>query len=192
MPGTAASRIVAADTMVRRIHRNRGYVHVYTGDGKGKTTAALGLSLRAAGAGLTVLFAQFLKGQPTGELAALKRLTDRITVRRYGRRQFLRGAMSAADIAAAQAGLADVRTAAASGQYNVVILDEACVAVRLGLLSTADLLHFLDAVPRGVEVVFTGRGAPAALARRADLVTEMKCVKHYFAKGIRARRGIER
>jgi cob(I)alamin adenosyltransferase len=168
-----------------------GYVQVYTGDGKGKTTAALGLAVRAAGAGLRVLFAQFVKGQRCAEHEALERLGDRVAVRMYGREDFIHGEPSAEDVAAARQGLAEVREALASGRHDVVVLDEASVAVKLGLFSAEDLMSALEARAEGVEAVVTGRDAPAELVKRADLVTEMRAVKHYYDQGVEGRRGIE-
>lgn len=170
----------------------RGFVQVYTGDGKGKTTAALGLALRAAGAGLRVFIAQFAKGVRSGEHAALERLADRIAVQQYGRGCLIVGQPSEEDRAAARRGLAEARQALLSGDYQVVILDEANVAVQLGLFPVEALLELLDARPQGVELVLTGRGAHPSVLERADLVTEMRKVKHYFDRGVPARRGIEK
>jgi cob(I)alamin adenosyltransferase len=169
-----------------------GYVHVYTGDGKGKTTAALGLALRAAGAGLRILFAQFIKGMRCSELEALERFSDRITVRQYGRGRFLQGAPTAEDIRGARRGLAEIDHALRAGDYDVVILDEANVAVQCGLFTVDALLALIAAKPESAELVFTGRYAAAALLDRADVVTEMREVKHYYQRGIQARVGIER
>ena len=170
---------------------DKGYVQVYTGDGKGKTTAALGLALRAAGAGLKVFIAQFVKGRHYAELDALERFADLITIEQYGRGCFIRGKPDEADIAAARRGLDEVRDVVRSGRYPVVILDEANVAVRFGLFSIDDLLSVIDAAPSRVELVVTGRHAHARLVQRADLVTEMTEVKHYYTHGVDARDGIE-
>jgi cob(I)alamin adenosyltransferase len=169
----------------------RGYIQVYTGEGKGKTTAALGLAVRAAGAGLRVLFAQFVKGRRTTEHKALERLADRIAVKMYGGEGFIRGEPSEEDVAAARQGLAEVRAELAAGTYDLVVLDEASVAVKLGLFSVEDLLSTLEDRAEGVEAVVTGRDAPPELVERADLVTEMRAVKHYYDRGVRGRRGIE-
>jgi cob(I)alamin adenosyltransferase len=169
----------------------RGYVQVYTGDGKGKTSAALGLALRAAGAGLRVFFAQFIKGGRTSEVQALERFDDRITVEQYGRGHFIRGEPAPEDVAAARDGLVAVRRAMASGAYDVVVLDEANDAVTCGLFGAGDLVGLIDARPDPVELVITGRGAVPAVLDRADLVTEMREVKHYYQDGVAARRGIE-
>ena len=169
----------------------RGYVQLYTGDGKGKTSAALGLALRAAGAGLPVFIAQFAKGRPSAERAALARLAPLVEVRPFGRPGFVTGAPAPEDIAAAREGLDCARSVLAEGRRRVVILDEAATAAALGLLDVEALLALIDAKPPGVELVITGRNADERLAARADLVTEMRAVKHYFAAGVPAREGIE-
>jgi cob(I)alamin adenosyltransferase len=170
----------------------KGYIQVYTGDGKGKTTAALGLALRAAGAGLKVFVAQFLKLGDYSEIAALKRMADLITVEQFGCGRFIRGAPEPEDIAAARRGLARVQEIFAAGRHAVVILDEANVAAACGLFAPVDLLDLISARPEGVEVVLTGRNAAAEILARADLVTEMKALKHYYQAGVAARVGIEK
>ena len=170
----------------------RGYVQVYTGDGKGKTTAALGLALRAAGAGLNVFIGQFLKAEPTSEVAALERFADTVAVRQYGRGCFIRGEPTPEDVEAAQQGLEEVRDAVLSGHYAVVILDEANVAVDKKLIPVDALLDLIAARPESVELVITGRGAHPKIVAAADLVTHMAAVKHYYRDGVRARKGIER
>ncbi|HCU34273.1 MAG TPA: cob(I)yrinic acid a,c-diamide adenosyltransferase [Armatimonadetes bacterium] len=169
----------------------RGCIQVYTGDGKGKTTAALGLALRAAGAGLRVFIAQFIKGMHYSELDALERFSDLITIRQYGRGCFIRGEPSEDDRRAAVEGLAEAAGAIRSGQYAVVILDEANVAVHFGLFTIDELLDAIAPRPDCVEVVVTGRRAHPRLLEIADLVTEMREVKHYYTEGLEARRGIE-
>jgi cob(I)alamin adenosyltransferase len=169
-----------------------GYVQVYTGDGKGKTTAALGLALRAAGAGLRVFVAQFIKGMEYSEQRALVKLADAITIKQYGRGCFIQGEPTEQDRAAARAGLEEVRCIIVSGEYQVVILDEANIAAHFGLFSVGDLLGVIEAKPPGVELVITGRRAHPDLIERADLVTEMREVKHYYQRGVQAREGIEK
>jgi len=172
----------------------KGYLEVYTGNGKGKTTAALGLALRAAGRGCRVYIGQFLKGQAYGELAAVRRLAPLVTLRQFGRRGFVHvtGDPDEEDIRRARRGLARCLTAMLSESFRIVVLDEASVALHLHLLDRREIDSFLDRRPPDVEVVITGRYAPAWLIRRADLVTEMKDIKHYYAKGVRARPGIEK
>jgi len=157
----------------------QGYVQVYTGDGKGKTTAALGLALRAAGAGAKVFIAQFAKGRPTSEMAALQRFADLITVKQYGREHFIMAEPEPEDIEAAQQGLEETQEAIASGE-------------ELGLFSAEALLAAVNAKPKHVEIVITGRNAHRRIIDRADLVTEMRQVKHYYTQGVTARSGIEK
>lgn len=170
----------------------KGYLQVYTGDGKGKTTAAIGLAVRAAGAGLKVYIAQFMKLGDYGEIAALRRLSDRITVEQFGTGRFIRGNPDPEDIAAARRGIERVSEIFAGGAHQLVILDEANVAASCGLFSPEDLLGVVQARPEGVEVVLTGRQAAPEFIARADLVTEMKAVKHYYQAGVAARAGIEK
>ena len=168
-----------------------GYVQVYTGDGKGKTTAALGLALRAAGAGLKVFIAQFAKGMHTCELDALSRFADLITVRQCGRGCFIGGKPTAEDIRAAREGLTAVRRVLAASEHDVVILDEANVATHLKLFPADELLDLIASRPGHVELVITGRGADPRVIAEADLVTDMQKVKHYHDAGVPARKGIE-
>ncbi len=171
-----------------------GYIQVYTGNGKGKTTAALGLALRAAGYGLKTYIGQFLKGQTYGELAAVRRLSPLITIAQFGRKGFIHVTENPEDedIERARRGLDKCLRAMLSGKFRLVVLDEICVALHFRLLSEKDVHDFLAQKPRDVEVVLTGRYAPPSLLRRADLVTEMREKKHYYAKGVRARAGIEK
>ena len=170
----------------------RGYVHVYTGDGKGKTTAAIGLAIRAAGAGLKVFMGQFVKGIEYSELKSLSRFYPQIVVKQYGRKEFVHGKPSAEDIKAARAGYDEIRSVINSAQYNLVILDEANIAVYFGLLAVEDLVRIIEERPDSVELVFTGRKAAPQLLENADLITEMKDVRHYYTKGVIAREGIEK
>ena len=172
----------------------RGYIHIYTGDGKGKSTAAFGLALRAAGNGLKVLVIQFLKGPSmTGERRAADMLAPGLEVRSMGRN----GMLSPEDIVeedrtqAAEALEASFREMA-EGKWDMLVLDEINTACALGLIPQEKVLQLMDAKPYGLELVFTGRGAPQTFVEKADLVTEMKEVKHYFKKGVPAREGIEK
>ena len=170
----------------------RGYVHVYTGKGKGKTTAALGLAIRAAGAGLNVYIAQFIKHGKYSEINALKRLSDKITIEQFGRGRFIKGRPSEADVTAARRGLNRIKKILKAGKHAVVILDEASVAVSLNLFSENELLEIIDRRPDHVEIIITGRAAGPRIIEAADLVTEMKEIKHYFKSGVEARVGIEK
>ena len=165
-------------------------IHIYTGNGKGKTTAALGLCLRAAGAGKTVFFCQFLKGRGTSEAAFLRKTAD-VRIEQFGRSRFITGKPSADDMRSAERGLRRAGEAVLSGKFGMVILDEVNQALELGLFDVKELLSILRRAPEGVEIVLTGRSAPAALIKEADLVSEVREVKHYFRKGVKARKGIE-
>jgi cob(I)alamin adenosyltransferase len=171
---------------------DRGYVQVYTGDGKGKTTAALGVALRAAGHGLKTYIAQFMKGQRYGELEALRGI-PLVTIEQFGGTTYLRRKdVTPEDAARAERGLASAMEAMLSGLYDIVVLDELNVAMWFGLLPTHAVLAFLDRRPPQVELILTGRRAAVEIVERADLVTEMQQVKHYYERGIPARDGIER
>jgi cob(I)alamin adenosyltransferase len=147
--------------------------------------------VRAAGAGLRVFIAQFIKSGRYSEIDALARFGDQIVCRQYGRGCWLEGEPSEEDIRLAGEGLDEVRNIILSGEYQVVILDEACVANWFKLLEVSDLLDLIDVRPERLELVFTGRRADPALIERADLVTEMREVKHYYQQGVLARKGIE-
>jgi len=174
----------------------RGLIQVYTGDGKGKTTAALGLAVRAIGAGLRVLVIQFLKGGHfTSELATLPRLGTDIKLLRFAPKAtpFSMGAGGPAeeDRKAVQEAWQAAKRAIASGEWDIVILDEINNCMHAGLLDTAEVLNVLASRPKHVEIVCTGRGAPPQLCNAADLVTEMRKIKHPYDAGIGARQGIE-
>lgn len=172
----------------------KGYVQVYTGGGKGKTTAALGLALRAAGSGLKTYIGQFLKGQNYGELASVKKLSCFITVEQFGRKGFIHVTKNPdeEDFQRAKAGLEKCFKAMKSNKYQIIVLDEVNVAVYFKLLTEKQVHQFLDEKPEGIEVILTGRYAPESFLKRADLVTEMKEIKHYYKKGVQAREGIEK
>jgi cob(I)alamin adenosyltransferase len=169
----------------------KGYIQVYTGNGKGKTTAAFGLALRAAGAGKKVFIGQFVKGKPYSEIEAVRQYLPGITVRQYGRGCFIVKAPDEEDIRAARKGLDEVSKVIASGEYDLVVLDEATIALYYHLFSVDELNGILDRKPDATEIVITGRYAPKELTDRADLVTEMQEVKHYYTRGVEAREGIE-
>ena len=170
---------------------SEGRVQVYTGNGKGKTTAAIGLAVRALGAGMKVYFAQFLKGGGYSETNMLKTFGG-LVLRHYGAGGFIiRRDPTDEDRAAADRGLEEAREALRSGLYDLVILDEANVAYGLGLITKDDLMSLLRERRGRTELILTGRNAPPELIEAADLVTEMREVKHYFASGLAARRGVE-
>lgn len=170
----------------------KGYIQVYTGDGKGKTTAALGLALRAAGAGLRVFFAQFVKGMRYSEHIALEKMAGHIKVAQYGRNCFIKNDPTEEDIRLAADGLSEIRNIMLSGEYDIIVLDEANIATYYNLFSIKDLLDFMGAKPDDVELIITGRNADPRIIEMADLVTEMKEIKHYYQKGVVAREGIEK
>jgi cob(I)alamin adenosyltransferase len=170
----------------------KGYVQVYTGDGKGKTTAALGLALRAIGAGLKVYIAQFIKKGDYSEINALKRLSDCVSVEQFGRGRFTKGKPTPEDIEAARKGLMRIRDVLSSRQYHIVILDEINIAVSCGILSPEDILDIIDRKPDEIELIITGRNAAPEIVEKADLVSEVKAIKHYFQSGVKARIGIEK
>ena len=169
----------------------KGQVQVYTGDGKGKTTAALGLALRALGTELKVFIGQFVKGMEYSEIKALTRFSGDITVRQYGLDCFIHNEPTVEDIKAARNGLQQVAEILEEGAHRVVILDEVNIATYYKLFSVAELLEILKNRHPGTEVILTGRKADPALLEFADLVTEMVEIKHYYQVGIEARSGIE-
>ena len=169
----------------------KGYIQIYTGNGKGKTTAALGLTLRAAGAEKKVCFAQFVKGQVYSEIKALQQLKPAVEIRQYGLTCFIRNTPKQEDIDIARKGLKEVTDIILSGEYDIVVLDEANIAIYYGLFSADELIKVLKQKPEKTEIIITGRYAVPELIAVADLVTEMKEVKHYYTQGVDARIGIE-
>lgn len=166
-------------------------IQVYTGEGKGKTTAALGLSLRALGQGKKVCLIQFMKKGDFGEIKALKKFKN-ITVKQFGRRSlvnFRRPGVK--DLKLARQALVFAGQALKEKKNNLVILDEGNTAVKFKLITPAEILNLLKLAPLSIEIVLTGRGAHAKIVKRADLVTEMKAIKHYYNRGVKARKGIE-
>ncbi|MDP6524830.1 MAG: cob(I)yrinic acid a,c-diamide adenosyltransferase [Kiritimatiellia bacterium] len=168
-----------------------GCLHVYTGDGKGKTTAAMGLVLRACGAGLRVFVGQFIKGRESGEVRMLKERCPEVTAELFGRGRFPRGRPSDEDISLARRGLERLREVLQSGEFDMVVADEANGAVHAELFGIEDLLSLIDARRPEIELVMTGRNAHPQLIERADLVTEMCKIKHPFDSGVPAREGVE-
>lgn len=169
----------------------RGYIQVYTGNGKGKTTASFGLALRAAGAGKRVFIGQFVKGMHYSELDIIPKL-ETIEIRQYGRDCFIKKEPSESDIRCAKEGLSEMAEILKSGKYDVVIMDEANIALFYKLFSFEELKQAVCNRADGVEVIITGRYAPQELIDMADLVTEMREIKHYYTKGVEARTGIEK
>lgn len=172
----------------------RGFIQVYTGNGKGKTTAALGLAFRAVGRGLRVIMIQFMKGGgPYGEHAAAERLAPDLTIIPTGRPGWVnRENPDPEDVRLAREALETARRAVTGGEYDLVILDEVNGAVSFGLLSVDDVLGIMGVKPALVELVLTGRNADERIIAASDLVTEMHEVKHYYKAGVAARIGIEK
>lgn len=165
-------------------------IQVYTGNGKGKTTASLGLALRAAGAGLKVFIGQFVKGRNYSELKAIKKIKS-IRVEQFGRSCFIRRRPSEKDIELAQKGWDRIKKIINDERYDMVILDEFTIALNLGLLELNEVIKFIRNIPAKPEIVITGRNVNSRICAVADLVSEIKEVKHYYKKGQKARKGIE-
>ena len=170
----------------------KGYVQIYTGDGRGKTTAALGLAFRAAGAGLRVFIGQFMKQGVYSEIKTLKRFSDLITIEQYGSGRFVKDNPTDEEIRAAHAGMGRIKQMIAAGKHDLIIVEEGNVAASCGLFDVSLLLDLINQKPDSMELVITGRGAADPVMERADLVTEMQEIKHYFHKGVAARIGIEK
>ncbi len=170
----------------------KGYVQVYTGNGKGKTTAAIGLAVRAVGANLKVFIGQFVKGMHYSELDSLKKFEGQIVVKQFGRDCFIYNDPTEEDIKRAKDGLDEVKEIINSGKFDVVILDEIHIALYYKLFPVEDVLDIIKNKPESVELILTGRFAPQEIIDAADLVTEMREIKHYYQKGVVAREGIEK
>jgi cob(I)alamin adenosyltransferase len=170
---------------------NKGYIHIYTGNGKGKTTAAFGLALRASGAGLKVYIGQFIKGKVYHEIKALNKNFPNITIRQFGLGCFILKDPTKEDKEAAQSGFEKIKIIIEGSKYDLVIMDEVNIALYFQLIDLQDLIEVIRNKPAPVELVLTGRYAPDELIACADLVTEMKEIKHYYQNGIEARKGIE-
>lgn len=168
-----------------------GFIQVYTGNGKGKTTAAIGLSIRALGAGKKVFFAQFVKGQIYSEIKALKKFEPNIIIKQYGLDCFIYNDPTQEDIDIARKGFDEVSQIISSSNYDIVVLDEANIAIYYNLFSVEELISVIQNKPEETEIIITGRYAKDELLEIADLVTEMKEIKHYYQKDIQARPGIE-
>jgi len=170
----------------------KGFIQVYTGDGKGKTTCALGLALRAAGQGLQVYMIQFLKGRETGEAQAAARLAPEMTLQYFGRPGLVNLKSPAPeDLTLVREAWDLAKKVLAAGEHDLVILDEINLVLTYNLIPLDEALEVLRLRPPHVELVLTGRQSPEELVDLADLVTEMRPVKHYYQAGVKSRRGIE-
>jgi cob(I)alamin adenosyltransferase len=169
----------------------KGFIHVYTGNGKGKTTAAIGLGIRAAGSGLKVLMIQFMKGRRYSELDALEQVKD-FTVVQFGRDEFVsKKNPEKIDIDLAQKGVSYAREVLQKNLFDVVILDEINVAVDFHLIALDEVLTLLKLKPETMELILTGRYASPELIKLADVVSEVLEIKHPYQKGIQSRKGID-
>ena len=173
----------------------KGLVHIYTGDGKGKTTAALGLSMRAWGRGFKVLFVQFLKGAMTGEIKTIEKLTPNFSIFRGEEVKKFLWNMNEEEINGTRKIQNHIFEFAleeiTSGQWELIVLDEVMAAVTTGMISLSDVIELIKSKPENLELVLTGRNAPEELIELADYVSEIKAVKHPMNNGINARIGIE-
>jgi cob(I)alamin adenosyltransferase len=169
----------------------RGLIHVYTGDGKGKTTAAIGLGIRAVGAGLQVHMIQFMKGRRYSEIDALEKIPG-FTVAQFGRDEFVsKEKPEQIDIDLAHKGLLHAQDVLKNDKHDLVILDEINVAVDYHLLTIQDVVDLMEHKPETMELVLTGRYAPPEIIKHADLVSEILEIKHPYQKGIPCRKGID-
>ncbi len=169
-----------------------GYIQIYTGNGKGKTTSALGLAVQALGAGKIVFIAQFLKSGDYSEMNTLRQFPGQITVEHYGLGKFVKGKPTEDDKKAGIKGYNKICSILKKNEHDLVIIDEGNVAVKYGIITEQALLDLFDSKPDHVQLVVTGRGATPAVIARADWVVEMKEIKHYYKKGVKARVGIEK
>ncbi len=176
-----------------RMKPDKGYIQIYTGNGKGKTTAAIGQAIRALGAGFKVLLVQFMKSYPYSELPILEKFHPQLIVKRYGNDDFVlkKTPPEKTLINEMQQGLEAARQSMCSGNFDMIILDEVLVSIYFKLYKTGEVVRFVKQKPDSVELILTGRYCPDELIQMADLVTEMKEVHHYYNQGILARRGIE-
>lgn len=170
---------------------NKGYIHIYTGNGKGKTTAAFGLALRALCAGKKVYIGQFVKSMKYNEVK-VENLFDTVLIEQLGRGCFINENPEQIDIDMAKSALAHCKELMAAGEYDMVILDEVTIAIYFKLFSAEELIDAISTRNKRVEVIITGRYAPQKLIDIADLVTDMQEVKHYYNAGVLSRNGIDK
>ncbi len=172
----------------------KGYIQLYTGNGKGKTTAALGLALRASGAGLKTIIIQFMKGQHYSELEAIKKLKGLVTIEQYGSGKFymLNDENFEEHYTLAKNGLKRANEVLTDSKFDIVILDEIVTSISNKIITLDETIKLIELKPKNKELVLTGRGASQHLISLCDLVTEMTDIKHYFSEGVKARIGIEK
>jgi cob(I)alamin adenosyltransferase len=169
---------------------NNKMIQIYTGNGKGKTTAAIGAAIRASGAGMNIFIAQFVKGMHYSELEVLKTIPN-ITLEQYGRDCFIEKEPTQADIEAAQKGWEKVKEILKQHKHEMIILDELCIALYYKLIDLNEVLEVLRGIDKKTEIIITGRYASDELIETADLVTKMREIKHPYNSGTQARMGIE-
>jgi cob(I)alamin adenosyltransferase len=171
----------------------KGFIQVYTGNGKGKTTAAIGQAVRAAGFGLKTYIAQFMKEYPYNELNSLNLLNEWIIIEQFAGDDFVyrKELPNKVEMDKARRGLEIAKAKMLSSKYDLVILDEILVSIHFGLFNDEEVMTFMKMKPVNVELILTGRYCPDKILDAADLVTEMKVIKHYYQNGILARKGIE-
>lgn len=169
----------------------KGYIHIYTGDGKGKTTAAFGLAVRALCAGKSVFIGQFVKSMKYNETSITEKF-DQIKIEQFGNGCMLTREAAEDDVRMAHEGLSRCEEILLSGEYELVVLDELTIALFLGLIELEQVLKLLQSKRPETEIVITGRYAPQELIDIADLVTDMREVKHYYTQGVLSRDGIDR
>jgi cob(I)alamin adenosyltransferase len=172
----------------------KGYVQLYTGNGKGKTTAALGLALRASGAGLKSIIIQFMKGRHYSELESILKLKSHITIEQYGSSRFclINDENFEEHCSLARNAMKRSQEVISSNKFDIIILDEIVTALSLKVVTLDEIIKLIEQKPDNKELVLTGRGAPQHLISLCDLVTEMTEVKHYYTNGVSARTGIEK
>ena len=169
----------------------KGLTHIYTGPGKGKTTAAIGLGVRATGEGLSVYMIQFMKGRRYSEIDALEKIPN-FTVVQFGRDEFVsKEKPEQIDIDFARDGFDHAKSIITKGKHDVIILDEINVAVDFNLIQVEDVLKLIEEKPKHVELVLTGRYASPEIVKRADLVSEILEIKHPYQHGVQSRKGID-
>lgn len=171
----------------------KGYIQIYTGNGKGKTTAAIGLAVRAAGSGLKTYFAQFMKEYPYSEIKILKSLNNFIQLEQFGTDEFVYKKIPPSEEHKLKIknGLDAALAKMKSREFDLVILDEILVSIYFELINENDVLNFIHEKPDTVELILTGRYCPESILEHADLITEMKEIKHYYKKGVLSRKGID-
>ncbi|MCD4774146.1 MAG: cob(I)yrinic acid a,c-diamide adenosyltransferase [Bacteroidales bacterium] len=170
----------------------KGYIQIYTGNGKGKTTAAIGLAIRAAGHNKNCFIGQFMKGREYGELKTLQKIPQ-IEIEQFGITKCItKEEVSEEYKEKSKKALLKCESKMLSGKYEIIVLDEINVSVWFGLINEKDVLDLIAKKPENVELILTGRYAPESIIEKADLVTEMKIIKHYYDKGVNARNGIEK